>query len=254
MNRTLKFSFHTLSAFVLAALVSLANAKTPSQDNIFIIDQPNYQLSPHTGMTRKHWEDAALYLLEGAFSHIDNIDNPMLFSSHPSATRPVRDPVSVTAKLEGLSRTLFGASVLLKQNPDLQINGIRLADYYRHHLVELTNPKSSTYIPPRAKDGGPSQNLVEFGAVAISLFVAPEVLWNPLTKAQQDALAATMISYGDGPTVPSNWKFFNIYVLSFFKSQGYEVNDALLVEYLQARHLCTCRARLQRTRQHLLVA
>ncbi|MBB3060719.1 DUF2264 domain-containing protein [Microbulbifer rhizosphaerae] len=206
MNRILKFSFHTLSALVLVALVSLAKAQTPPQDSIFIIDQPNYELSPHTGLTRKHWEDAALYLLEGAFSHIENIDDPMLFPDHPGAARPVRDPVSVTAKLEGLSRTLFGASVLLKQNPELQINGIKLSDYYRHHLVELTNlKKSSTYIPPRAKDGGASHNLVEFGAVAISLFVAPEVLWNPLRKAQKDALAATMISYGDGPTVPSNF-------------------------------------------------
>jgi len=230
----LPLSFSILSALVLTAFVSLAKAQTAPQENIFTIDQPNYELSPHTGMTRKHWEDAALYLLEGAFSHVDNIDDPMLFPSHPSADRPVRDPASVTAKLEGLSRTLFGASVLLKQNPELQINGIKLADYYRHHLVELTNPKSGTYIPPRAKDGGPSQNLVEFGAIAISLFVAPEVLWNPLTMAQKEALAATMISYGDGPTVPSNWKFFNIYVLSFFKNQGYEVNETLLVEYLQA--------------------
>jgi len=42
-----------------------------------------------------------------------------------------------------------------------------------------------------------------------------------------------MISYGDGPTVPSNWKFFNIFVLSFFQSQGYQVNEKLMVEYLQ---------------------
>lgn len=53
-----------------------------------------------------------------------------------------------------------------------------------------------------------------------------------MTKAQQDSLAATMLSYGDGKTVPSNWKFFNIFVLSFFKGKGYTVNEALLVEYL----------------------
>jgi hypothetical protein len=231
----LKFSSYTLSALMLVAFASLAKAQTSPQDNIFSINQPDYELSPHTGMTRKHWEDAALYLLEGAFSHITNIDDSMVFPSHPYVARPENRPASsVTEKLEGLSRTLFGASVLLKQNPALEINNIELAGYYRHHFVELTNPESNTYIPPRAKDRGPSQNLVEFGAIAISLFVAPEVLWDPLTKAQKDALAATMISYGDGPTVPSNWKFFNIYVLSFFKNQGYKVNEALLVEYLQA--------------------
>jgi hypothetical protein len=41
-----------------------------------------------------------------------------------------------------------------------------------------------------------------------------------------------MLSYGDGKTVGSNWKFFNIFVLSFFKSKGYTVNESLLLEYL----------------------
>ena len=36
---------------------------------------------------------------------------------------------------------------------------------------------------------------------------AQEVLWNPLTKEQKDALAATMLSYGEGPTIGSNWMF-----------------------------------------------
>ena len=33
---------------------------------IFNLKNPDYRLSPHTGMTRQHWKDAALYLLEGA--------------------------------------------------------------------------------------------------------------------------------------------------------------------------------------------
>ncbi|MDL2245871.1 DUF2264 domain-containing protein, partial [Parabacteroides sp. OttesenSCG-928-J18] len=69
-------------------------------------------------------------------------------------------------------------------------------------------------------------------ALAISLSVIPDILWEPLTREQKDALAATMISYGDGPTVDSNWRFFNIFVLSFFKDQGYEVNEERLIENL----------------------
>lgn len=223
-----------MGSLVLVALAGEAKADAEPGNDIFTLEQPNYELSPHTGMTRKHWEDAALYLLEGAFSHIDTMDDSMVFPFDPGMERPERRPeVTTVEKLEGLSRTLFGASVLLRDDPELEINGIKLADYYRHHLVKLVDPDSATYITPRAKDGGPNQALVEFGAVAISLFVAPEVLWEPLSKAQQDALADTMLSYGDGPTVPSNWKFFNIYVLSFFKSQGYDVNEELLVDYLQ---------------------
>lgn len=62
---------------------------------------------------------------------------------------------------------------------------------------------------------------------------AQEVLWNPLTKEQKDALAATMLSYGEGPTIGSNWMFFNVFILSFLKDQGYVVNDSYLESNLE---------------------
>ena len=47
-----------------------------ASQNIFCIGNPDYELSPFTGMTRKHWLDAALYLLEGAFGYVHNPDAP----------------------------------------------------------------------------------------------------------------------------------------------------------------------------------
>lgn len=199
---------------------------------VFKLNKPNYQLSPKTGMTKQHWKDAALYLLQGAFSYIHTLDDPMKFPKQAGKSYPRSESQVPTEKLEGLCRTLFIAAPLLKYNPNLEINHIKVADYYRYNIVKLTDSTSKSYIKPRAKNGGPSQNLVEFGALSLSLFAAPEVLWNPLTQQQKDALASLMLSYGDGPTVASNWKFFNIFVLSFFKDKGYQVNENLLVEYL----------------------
>ncbi len=203
-----------------------------TEGNVFKVNNPDYRLSPSTGMTREHWIDAAEYLLQGAFSYIYTLDDPMKFPKQPGKTYPLREDQVPTEKLEGLCRTLFVAAPLLKENPDLKMNDIAVAEYYRHQILNLINPDSPSFIVPRPENGGPSQNLVEFGALAISLFVAPEVIWEPLTQNQKDALAVTMLSYGDGPTVPSNWRFFNIFVLSFFKDQGYDVNEELLVEYL----------------------
>lgn len=185
-----------------------------------------------TGVTRQHWKDAALYMLEGAFGYIRSLDDPMKFPKQHDITYPRNEGQVPTEKLEGLCRTLFVAAPLLKENPELVLNGIKVADYYRHQIGLLVDPGSPSFIKHRAPNGGPSQNLVEFGALAISLFVAPDVVWEPLPQAQKEALAEVMISYGDGPTVDSNWKFFNIFVLSFFKQQGYAVNEKLLEEYL----------------------
>ena len=199
----------------------------------FAVREPDYATSPVTGVVRRHWYEAARYLLDGAFSYVHSLDDPLKFPKQPGKSYPRSDAEVPTEKLEGLCRTLFAAVPLLKENPDLTLNGIRVADYYRHQIGLLLDPASPSFIKPRAPAGGPSQNLVEFGALAMALFAAPEVLWEPLPQREKDALASVMLSYGDGPTVSSNWKFFNIFILSFYKQQGYAVNETLLVEYLR---------------------
>lgn len=233
----------TGTAVFFAMLAMLANAQpknvhsplyaaTVNGKTVFKIAQPDYTVSPLTGMTRKHWKDAAAYLLEGAFSYIHNIDDPMQFPKQPGKSYPRTASQIPTEKLEGLCRTLFMAAPLLKENPALEINGIKVAEYYRHNILNLLDSTKPSYIKPQAKGGGPSQVLVEFGALSVSMFYIPEILFDPLPQDKKDLLAATMLSYGDGKTVGSNWKFFNIFVLSFFKSRGYTVNEKLLVEYL----------------------
>lgn len=204
----------------------------PEKSQVFQINNPDNVLSPYTGMTREHWKDAGLYLLKGAFSYIKTLDDPMVFPKQEGKSYPRDGKHSNTEMLEGLCRTMFIAAPLLKENPTLKINNISVAEYYRHQLGKLTDPTSPTFIN-RRNGNYSSQNLVEFGALSICFFAAPEVLWKPLSQENKDALAITMLSYGDGPTVDSNWKFFNIFVLSFFKSEGYAIDETLLEEYLK---------------------
>ena len=216
-----------LLTMLLIPFVASSQVATPTHSisQTFVIPTPNYKTSPYTGLDRQGWIDAARWMLDGAFTYIRTIDDPMYFPKQFDKTYPNHDSQVATAKLEGFCRTLFLAAPLLREDPDLTLNGIKVADYYRHQLLCLINPASPSYIKHRAPNGGPSQILVEFGALAISLSTAKEVLWDPLTQAQKDELAATMLSYGNGPTIDSNWMFFNVFVISFFKEQGYEVND-----------------------------
>ena len=219
---------------LLTLSVSLEmNASSPQakNDSVFHLVKPDYQLSPLTGMTRQHWMDAATYLLDGAFSYIHTLDDPMRFPKQPGKSYPTDGKFNKTENLEGLCRTMFVAIPLLKENPDLVLNGIKVGDYYRQQLRNMSDPSKSGYI--QHLKGGPSQTLVEFGALALSLTVMPEIIWEPLTQKEKDDLAALMLSYGNGPTIGSNWRFFNIFVMSFFKDQGYEVKDGYMDELLQ---------------------
>ncbi len=217
--------------FILSLAAVNSEASESKNGKTFTLQNPDSKLSPLTGATRQHWVDAAEYILDGAFSYIHSMDDPMKFPKQFEKTYPHSEEQVPTEKLEGFCRTLFVAAPLLKEKPDLVLNNIKVADYYRHNLLNLIAPNHPSYIKHRG-NGGPSQILVEFGALAISLSVSPDVLWEPLTQEQKDAVAAMMLSYGDGPTVSSNWRFFNIFILSFFKDKGYEVNEPLLFKYL----------------------
>ena len=89
-------------------------------------------------MTRKHWKDAALYLLKGAFSYVNRLDDPMQFPKQPGKSYP-RTPGQVpTEKLEGLCRTLFIAAPLLREDPSLIPNAVNEVVRYESPLRAFT--------------------------------------------------------------------------------------------------------------------
>lgn len=206
-----------------------ANDYNPTE-YVFKVDNPDFNKSPYSGMTRKHWIQAGEYLLSGAFNYIHSLDDPMYFPKQLDKTYPGDMNHAKTAKLEGLARTLFVAAPLLKENPDLTLHGIKVADYYRHQMVSISNPQSKHYVPHRT--GGPGQTLLELASLCISMTAAPDVLWEPLSQKEKDDLAATLISYGEGPSIGSNWMFFNVFIQSFFKSKGYKIDEKKLVDFL----------------------
>ena len=84
----------------------------------FSPEHPDFELSPYTGLTRKHWIDAGKYILEGVFRHVNTMDDPVLVPRYETeVTYPnSRTPAwKVQAEYyEGLARSFFiaDASVL----------------------------------------------------------------------------------------------------------------------------------------------
>ena len=63
----------------------------------------------------------------------------MKFPKQPGKSYPHNESRVPTEKLKAL----------LKDNPDLVINNINLADYYRLQIAKLINPDSESYIVTR---------------------------------------------------------------------------------------------------------
>lgn len=204
------------------------------------LPDPDYDLSPHTGMTRAHWEALGRVWVEAMFSAIPSMDGPLVFPKIPGKTYPQPgDPPDRhrAAEFEGLVRSLNLAAPLLEEDADLTVRGVRLLDYYSRELRALIEPDGPRAIPPLssfAEEGFATRQMTcEFGGLATILLLYPR-LWETLETEERDRLAALITDYAHGSTMAHNWRYFNVMMLLFLWSHGYPVDEALWHNHVDA--------------------
>ncbi len=207
----------------------------------------DYELSPYTGMTRQSWMEAGIWLLEGVFKHISDMDAPIVLPRqdyeiiYPNKNTPAW---KVQAEyFEGLTRTMFIAAPLIHENPALTIHGICLRDYYKKQILRAVTPGDPhfvrTYSDMQAEFGGGDdhacyQQTVETCALVIDLEMCHEEIWDTYTKEEQDLIAAFLTDYAENPTCPQNWRLFNMLDYAFLYRHGYPIDEEIMRDHAQA--------------------
>jgi hypothetical protein len=202
----------------------------------FEVREPDFNLSPKTGMSRRHYIDCAKYVLERAFHHVKSFDQPIIFPVVPGKTYPQPDDPPWrwrSFEFEALERTLSLAGPLMHIDPEISINTIKLRDYYCHHLYNSFTPGHPNSLPlPEDLPDATYQFTCEFGGLFKLLFLFPDILWPYFTRKQKDEMAVTISKWGHHRTTQNNWRLFNILALSFLKKHGYKIDDNLLKSHL----------------------
>jgi hypothetical protein len=202
----------------------------------FEVTNPNYGLSPYTGMTKKHYIECAKYIVERAFTHVDSIDTPISFPIVPGKTYPqpnAPDWRYRSAEFEALERTFTLAGPLIHIDPETSIKNINLREYYCLHLYNALTPGHPNSLPlPEELPDSTYQFTCEFGGLFKTLLLMPETLWPHFTQKQKNEMAVTISKWAHHRTTQNNWRIFNIVTLSFLKKYGYTIDDELLKNHL----------------------
>ena len=202
----------------------------------FKIQNPDFELSPLTGMTRKHYIEMAKYLLERAFTHVKDINDPISFPVVPGKTYPqpnAPDWRYRSAEFEALERTFTLAGPLIHIDPNTEINGIILREYYCLQLYNAFTPGHPNSLPlPEDLPDSTYQYTCEFGGLFKTLLLMPDTLWSQFTEKQKEDMVVTISKWGHHRTTQNNWRIFNIITLSFLKKYGYDIDDDLLKGHL----------------------
>lgn len=211
----------------------------------------DYELSPYTGLTRESWIDAGVFLLTGVFRNINSYESPVVLPrSENDVTYPHKNSTGNQRKLEemaeifeGLARTFFIAAPLIENNPDIEIEGIRLKDYYKKQILytcSRNNNNSAGYYEDLQELTGNSepfrafQQTVETCALVICLDMCREQIWNEYSKSEKNVVAEFLLSYAHTNTVPQNWRLFNMLDMAFLYKEGYEIDREIMREHGQA--------------------
>jgi hypothetical protein len=208
----------------------------------FVPQNPDWERSPGTGLTRAHWVQGAEFLLAGIFSHVKSDEAPLVFPRRSAVAYPQPGAswtVLRAEEAEGLARTFLLVAPVLAENPDLQVGGRRLRDYYANHVLRACDPQSPCFWGragelAAANGGSPAQQLVEAAALCIGLMSCRAVIWDRYTPAERDRIAAWLGEFAHARTHPHNWRYFNVLIGAFLQRHGYAVDDALINGHLQA--------------------
>ena len=105
------------------------------------------------------------------------------------------------------------------------------APIYRKGIIEGTNPESNGYWGDCTDF---DQRYVEMAPFAFALIAIPEILWDPLTKEQQERFASWLGSINDHQFSKCNWLYFRVLVNMALKARGLEFRQDRLDEDLAA--------------------
>ena len=216
-------------------------------DMTFVPETTDFTLSPYTGLTRESWLEAARYLMEFVFKNIKDMDSPMVLPrqdytvSYPNDSTP---PWKVQAEyFEGLTRTFFIAAPLIREDPRITLNGFSLREYYKKQILKSVTPGDECYVLSYEEmhrqygEGNPYahyQQTVETCALVICLDICREAIWESYTREERDRIAGFLAEYAKSPTVPQNWRLFNMLDYGFLYKYGYPIDEDIMRDHAQA--------------------
>lgn len=211
----------------------------------------DYQLSPYTGLTRNSWLEAAKYLLNSIFQHIDGPDQPVVVPRketaitypHLNAPEEVQRVQRKAEMFEGLARSFFIAAPLIQNDANVKCDEIVLRAYYKNQILRSCTKGEIHYVGSyeelqeltESKDSYRTyQQTVETCALVIGLWVSKKEIWDTYTKAEKDCIASLLSSFAHASTVPQNWRLFNMLDMAFLHMEGYEIEEEIMLDHAQA--------------------
>ena len=191
---------------------------------------PKNEISPFTDWTHKDWQNTAQQILQNTYPHFSAGRALVRFdSARPSIYGPLSDCV------EGFARTFLLVGFWLNHRNDGKMelsNGTEIdwVEIYREGMIHGTNPQYPEYW---GEITGKHQYMVESASLAIGLYFSSHLIWDTLSKNEQQQIGNWFRHIIKFPFEDKNWVLFNVMINSFLKFAGQEYFQDQIDFYLE---------------------
>lgn len=144
------------------------------------------------------------------------------------------------ARMEGFARILWGLGPLWAQDSSQLPASYReeceaWRSLYLEGIIHGTDPEHPEYWGDLADF---DQKMVEMAALAVSICLAPDQLWEPLSGGQQEAVYRWFRQINEHQVHPNNWRFFRILVNMMFRILGRPWSESRMLEDMAVIERC----------------
>lgn len=189
----------------------------------------DYNLSPISGWTRKHWEEAFYVMMKG-----------IIDSASPGGARQ-RIPGQrshhglLADELEGFSRSFIMAGPWLYQSKTgkyvYKNEEVNVAAFYRRGLLAGTDPNHPEYWGDIVDY---AQHLCECAALSWSLYLSKQHIWDRFTEAEKKQVADYLFQCTKVKYHENNWLLFNVITNTVLKKLGMPYSQEQIDRNLEA--------------------
>ncbi|UCM88633.1 DUF2264 domain-containing protein [Streptomyces marincola] len=170
---------------------------------------PDTERSPHTGLTRAHWEHTADRLLGAVRRHARPGNALIDLPGPPSGSGTWSDG------LEGFARTFLLAAFRAAHAPEDE--AARILAPWAEGLAHGSDP-AAPHRWPRPADV--RQARVEAASIAIGLHETRHLLWDRLPDPVRERLCDWLSDLAGAEVPPNNWVWFRAVTAAFLRSVG----------------------------------
>ncbi len=189
----------------------------------------DYEKSPFSGWTRKHWEEAFFVLMKGI------VDN----ASEGGARQRIPGQRShhgrLADELEGFTRSGFMAGPwLYRSNTGKYTIGdeeVDVAGFYRKGILAGTNPNHPEYWGDVVDY---AQHLVECAALSWFLYLSRKHVWDQFSDSEKKQVAEYLYQCTQVKYHHNNWLLFNVITNTVLKKLGMPYSQEQIDENLSA--------------------